>query len=211
MQFHETNKKLSDALSETATKLPPEGITLRQLFEELGEQGLLIFCGVLTIPNLLPVQLPGVSTVFGLLILLIGLGVATNRLPYLPERFMKRNLDSKELGNVLQRGAKLCANLDRYVRPRLFAFTDNALINRLNGFMILFAAALLMVPFPAIPLTNTLPAFAILFLVIGMLQRDGAFILVGYLLIAATIVWFSVIFIGAIAAGQGLSQLFRGA
>ena len=41
-------------------------VTLLALLAALGEQGLLVFCGVLAAPFLLPVTVPGMSTVLGL-------------------------------------------------------------------------------------------------------------------------------------------------
>ena len=48
----------------------------------------------------------------------------------------------------------------------------------------------------------------VLFLAIGMLQRDGLMILLGYLLNVATLLYFAAIAIGVILAGQSLSVLF---
>ena len=53
-------------------------------------------------------------------------------------------------------------------------------INRCNGLLIMLAALLLMLPLGAIPFTNAMPAWAILLLAIGMLQRDGLFVALGY-------------------------------
>jgi len=73
--------------------------------------------------------------------------------------------------------------------------------------MIIIAAALLMLPLGVVPLTNTLPAWAVLVLAVGMLQRDGVFVAAGYGLVVATIIWFSVLAVGVLLAGQGLTSL----
>ncbi|MCC7449833.1 MAG: exopolysaccharide biosynthesis protein [Anaerolineae bacterium] len=210
--FFDTDKKLSDTLTETAQALPPEGITLRQMFEQLGEQGLLVFCVILTIPNLLPVQLPGASTVFGLLILFLGIGVVLNRIPWLPERLMRRHLHTKDLVTLLNRGSHLCARIDRLSRPRLLSLTGNTVVNRFNGLMLLLGAVLLMMPLTIIPFSNTLPAWGILLVCIGILQRDGLMILVSYVFTFLTVLYFGGIAVVAmITAGgltEGISQLF---
>src|SRR6185503_2940155 len=82
--FHDEPGKISVTLSEVARSIPAEGLTLYQLLGKLGEQGLLVFCIFLTIPFLLPIQIPGLSTVFGLLIALVAVGVTANRVPSLP-------------------------------------------------------------------------------------------------------------------------------
>ncbi|MFM4720890.1 exopolysaccharide biosynthesis protein [Aeromonas bivalvium] len=200
--------RLSHTLRHTAAAMGEGQISLRELLALVGEQGMLLFCLLLTVPFLLPVSIPGISSVFGLLILFIGIGITLNRMPWLPARLMARRFATEQLKSTLHKGADLLARLDRFVRPRLLVLTASSTINRANGLMIMLAAVLLMMPFGAIPLTNTLPAWAILLLATGMLQRDGCFVALGYALVAATLIWFAVLALGVLMAGQGLSGLF---
>ena len=52
------------------------------------------------------------------------------------------------------------------------------------------------------PLSNTIPGLAILFLALGMLEHDGVFVLLGYLMTAATCAYFGVLICGAYEAGS---------
>ncbi len=194
---HDTPRKVSDTLSEAARAIPVEGMTLSQLLGTLGEQGLLVFCIFLTIPFVLPIQIPGLSTVFGLLIALIALGVTVNRVPSFPRWLMDRHIASPHLILVLDHGARLFARFERWVRPRWFTLTHSALLNRITGLLLLLAAGLLTLPL-IIPFSNVLPALAILLLTIGILQRDGLFILGGYVVTLGTAVYFVVVTLAAI-------------
>lgn len=205
--FRDSHQPLSESLSKTASSITGKSVTVRQLFELIGEQGLLMFCLFLAIPFLVPVSIPGVSTVFGILILLIGISVTFNRLPWLPDRLMNRQVETEHLIPALQKGAQLVHRIDRLIRPRFLMLTDGMVVNRFNGLMLVFGALLLMVPFGFVPFSNTLPALAILFLVVGILQRDGLFIFGGYLMNIVTVIYFGVLVVGAIAAGAGLSHL----
>ena len=207
VELHDPEKSLSETLSIVANSIQAEQITLRDLLGLVGEQGMLIFCMLLTIPFLLPVSIPGVSTVFGVVITLIGIGVTLNRVPWLPSKLMNRAIDRAHLLPALERAARLFARLDNIIRPRFLALTHGTTINRLNGFLLVIAAVLLMAPFGAIPLTNTLPAVAILLLAAGMLQRDGLFVIGGYLAIVGTVIYFSILLGGALLAGHGLTTL----
>jgi hypothetical protein len=207
VEFQNADTTLSTTLARTAESLTSEKVTVRQLMEAVGEQGLLFFCMILTIPFLLPVSIPGVSTVFGLVIILIGVGITLNRLPWLPNRLMQREMNAIDLRDALSKGSNVFSRLDRIVRPRMSWLTEGAVINRVNGLALIFAAVLLMFPFGLIPFSNTLPGLAILFLAVGMLQRDGFFILLGYLMIIATVIYFGALALAAIAAGQGISSL----
>jgi hypothetical protein len=164
---------------------------------------------VLTIPFLVPVSIPGVSTVFGLVIILISIGIILNRLPWLPNRIMQREFETASLTPTLEKGAELFKRMDRWVRPRLNFLTDGAAINRINGLALLFGGLLLIFPFGFIPFSNTFPGWAILFLAVGMLQHDGAFILIGYILLVVTVIYFGGLLGGALLAGGSLLELLR--
>lgn len=198
----ETDRTLSQTLSETASGLPDGEIPVGELMERVGQSGMQILAVFLTLPFLVPVSVPGVSTVFGLLIVLIGIGVALDRLPWLPGFVLQRKVPAGALGKALQQGANLVARLEKFLHPRLGLFAHGAAVTRLNGLTLAFAGVLLMAPFGFVPFSNTLPGLAILFLALGILERDGLFVLGGYLLTVATLVYFSVLLWGAWAAGQ---------
>ena len=188
--------------------LPSEGLTLGDLLERLGHQGALVAALVFCLPFLLPVSIPGVSTAFGLVLILIGFGVVLDRVPWVPSRLRRRMIKSDSLSNALERGERLMLRLDKWSRPRLGALTHGATLNRINGLALSFAGVLLVLPLAPIPFSNTLPAAAALLLSLGMLQRDGLVILLGYLAILATLAYFGVLAFGAVAAGRGLGAYF---
>ena len=210
VEFRDTTEGLSAALFDTIDSIQGSTITLRQLFALIGEQGLLFLCALLTIPFLIPVSIPGVSTVFGVAIILIAIGITLNRIPWLPRQLMDRPLQTEKLVPTLAKGATMVARIDRVIRPRLLNLTHGAVMNRLNGLALVFGGVLLIFPLGLIPFSNTLPAFAILFLAVGILQRDGLFVLLGYVMQVATVVYFGVLAAGALLAGQGLHSLIAG-
>jgi len=209
LQFQDTKKSFSQSLTDLIAALPQDKVTVRELLSLIGEHGLLLFCMILTIPFLTPLPLPGVSTVFGLIIMLISLGVIFNRVPWLPNALMKREMESEGLKPVLNSGAKLFIQIERVIRPRLLALTGNAVMNRFNGIMLFIGGALLILPLPILPFSNTLPGWAVLVLAAGILQRDGLLILLGYVLNIATILYFGIVALGVIAAGGSILELFR--
>lgn len=209
-QYQERSETLRTTLERTAAALGSGQVTLRQLLQEVGDHGPLLLCAILTIPFLLPVSIPGVSTVFGLAIILLGIGVAANRLPWLPRIIMDRGVDADKLKGVLERGIGLVERIETVIRKRMEGLTGGALMNRLNGLAIVAAGVLLMFPLGLVPFSNTLPAFAILFLAVGMTQRDGVFVIAGYGMLVATVIYFSVLGWLVFVAGRGLATLFSG-
>jgi hypothetical protein len=79
-------------------------------------------------------------------------------------------------------------------------------MNTVNNCALIFGAGLLMAPFGFVPFSNTLPGLALLFLAIGLLQRDGLCILFGHLMNFATTIYFAVLILGG---GVAIKELFE--
>lgn len=211
VEFQDTKLSFSQILSQLVTSLPEGSITIRQLLSLIGEQGMLLFAMILTIPFLTPIPLPGVSTVFGAIIMLISLGVIFNRVPWLPGALMNRTIASERLAPVLRSGSNLFTRIERIIRPRLLPLTGSALINRFNGIVLFLAGFILILPLPVLPFSNTLPGWSVLLLAAGIIQRDGLLILLSYVM---TI--FSIIYVGGamlavvIAGGSLIDYIMRG-
>ncbi|NTJ42693.1 exopolysaccharide biosynthesis protein [Agrobacterium larrymoorei] len=209
--FTDTTENLSTVLQKLIDRLSGRTITLRELMEAIGEQGLLLVCAIASLPFLIPVSIPGVSTVFGAAIIMISLAITLNRLPWLPQRILDKEMETARLVPALQKGVNIVSRLDKFIRPRLPAFTSGAVVNRINGIAIMAAGLLLMAPLGFIPFSNTLPGVAILLFSAGMIQRDGATVLGGYLFLFLTVVYFAALAYAAFWAGQGLSNSISGA
>jgi len=195
------DQKLSEKFAAIARGLPDEKLPVRELLERVGQSGMLLVAVFLTLPFLVPVSVPGISTVFGLLIILIGIGFALDRLPWLPSLILDRKVPAGSLGKALEQGSKLVARIEKFLHPRLGFLVHGPGAGRFNGLVLAFAGVLLMAPFGFVPFSNTIPGLAILFLALGMLERDGVFVLLGYLMTVATCVYFGVLIWGAWVAG----------
>lgn len=206
--FQDTTTSLSETLRNLIKGIQGPTVSLRDLMERIGEQGLLLVCAVAALPFLIPVSIPGVSTVFGAAIILISIAITLNRMPWLPEKILDRRLDTQKLVPALEKGANIVSRLDRLLKPRLSALTTGSTVNRLNGLAITLAGVLLMFPLGLIPFSNTLPGVAILLLSAGIMQRDGAVVLAGHFFNLFTIVYFGILAYAAFSAGQGLATFF---
>ena len=63
---------LGEKLKLVIDKLPPEGVTLVEILELVGKDSLMLLTVFLSLVFLIPVSIPGVSTLFGAAILFIG-------------------------------------------------------------------------------------------------------------------------------------------
>lgn len=202
---------LGEQLAAIIEQLPADHLTLRELLATFGDEGLLFLTVLLTLVFLIPVSIPGVSTVFGAAILLVGVSRLLGRPLWLPRRLQDRALPADRLRPGLQAGMKWVGRMERISRPRrLPVFAEGRLANVVNNLAFIAAALLLMAPFGFVPFSNTIPAVALLLYAIGMIQRDGGAILLGHLANIGTVVYFSVLIGGGGAAAHGLFQRFGG-
>ena len=192
---------ISQRLRSLVRSLPPTGITLSELIHRVGNDGLLILAALLTLVFLIPISIPGVSTVFGAAILLIGISRLLRRELWIPKRLKHKTIGTKKLRPVLRKALPLLHKLERVSRPnRIEWLVAGGPVQRMNDASLILGPVLLMMPFGLIPFSNTFPAVALLFLAIGLLQRDGVCVLLGYISNVLTIVYF-----GALIGGGGLA------
>ena len=202
VQFRNPEKRLSVALRTAADAVEGHVVTLRGLLLLVGEQGLLVFCAILAAPFLLPVSLPFMSTALGLPMLLIGIAVTLNRVPWLPDRLLDHALPAATVPNVLDRVIHWSERVEHLIRPRIFGLTGSIGVNVLNGAMLVLCVLLLMAPLPLIPFANTLPGIAIMLLALGMAERDGVVVLLGYLVTLISTAYIGILMALVIHAGM---------
>lgn len=207
----EGESSLVEKMRETMDLLPEEGVTLVTIRDLIGREGMLLVTAFLTIIFLVPVSIPGVSTVFGGAILLLSVSRLVKRPLWLPKKLKDRVVSTQKLRAGMERGLKWFERLEKVSRPwRLKGLTrGSGFIGFTNDFGLILGAVLLMAPFGFVPFSNTLPAVALLFFAIGLLQRDGVCILLGQLMNLATIVYFAVLVLGgAVAIRELVQRLF---
>ncbi|MGA1047078.1 MAG: exopolysaccharide biosynthesis protein [Minisyncoccia bacterium] len=184
-------------LEKIIANLPPDKLTLAEIRDSLGRDGMLLLVILLTVVFLIPVSIPGVSTIFGGTILLIGVSILLGWDLWLPKSFLKKELPAKSLRKAFHTGLKWLVRLEKISKPnRLIWLTNGNIAHIINGLSIILAAILLMAPFGFIPFSNTVPAIALLFYSIGLLQKDGISIILGHIFNMLTIIYFTILISG---------------
>jgi hypothetical protein len=201
---------LAEKMQAIIDNLPPGGVSVLEIRELIGREGMMLLTAFLTIIFLVPVSIPGVSTVFGGAILLLSVSRLVNRQLWLPKKLQQREVSTEKLRGGMQRGLKWFQRLERISRPRrMRGLTSRGFMSVVNNLGLILGAVLLMAPFGLIPFSNTLPAIAILLLAIGLLQRDGVCILLGHLMNIASIVYFAILIGGgAVVIKRTLERFF---
>ncbi|ODS64930.1 MAG: exopolysaccharide biosynthesis protein [Arenimonas sp. SCN 70-307] len=197
---------LGEQLRAAIDRLPSGPMRLGEVVDIFGDEGLLLLTALMVLVFLVPVSIPGVSTVFGGAILLVGLSRLRGRPLWLPAKLRERELPGAKVRAALETGLVWARRFERISKPHRLAWLVVGRGWRLTGDLAFTSAAgLLMAPLGLVPFSNTLPAIALLLYAIGFIQRDGGAVLVGHLAQVATVAYFAFL---ALGGGAALSALF---
>jgi hypothetical protein len=151
-----------------------EGITVGELVDRSAEAGFGFLIGVLT---LIAIPFFGLSTPFGLAIALGGIQLAIGMpRPWLPKRARRRQLSMAMLDRVLALLSRRTKWLSKSTRRRW----ERLLMPRLVGVGIVLLGLGLALPLP-IPGSNMVFLIPLFVYAVGLLERDGIWILIGHI------------------------------
>ena len=114
--------------------------------------------------------------------------------PWLPKRLSRYRLSARAIAALRTRGIPFLRRIERFSRPRPIRL-DDRVVSRGVALVVLLLGVILLTP---LPFLNTLPALAVLFMGIGLLNRDRVFIAAGLLLTVVVL----------LAIGFGLGTLY---
>jgi hypothetical protein len=184
-------------------------ISLGALRDALGDRGFGVLLFVFAFPNLLPHNIPLVSAVLGLPLILLAAQLTYGRhKPWFPSWLAERSFPRLGFTAIVMHALPYLERAERLLKPRLtglLSWTGERFI----GIALLVLAIALTLP---IPFGNFLPAFAIAIVGLALVEKDGVAVLVGLGVGVASLIVIGVVVGGLIAAAQLLlSSLFGSA
>lgn len=182
-------KKLSEEIVALRERFADGPLTLGDVIRVLQGRAWTLVLILLSLPFITPIPLPFLSTPFGLAIGLISLRLALGEKPWLPARLLVRPLPAGFFDSVLRFSARVLRFLEKFLRPRFVWFADTPALIRVHALAMAVAAAVLLLPLP-VPFTNAFPAWLIILVAGGLLERDGVAIVAGYLTGLCGLVYF---------------------
>lgn len=200
--------RLSEVLTDVANDPSRESIAFADLRDTMGDRtfGALFF--VFAVPNSLPVNPPGVSTVLGLPLLFLALQMILGMpAPWLPKSVMARTVSRQSFARAMNHAVPWIRRAERLLRPRL-QFLASRGFDRVIGLVVAVLALVLMLP---IPFGNTLPAISICILALALLEEDGLATLAGLGVAALALFVVSGVIVGIVKAVSLFLRQFLGA
>lgn len=139
---------------------------------------------ILAIPFCLPIQIPGLSTPFGIAIVLMGLRIIFKGNLWLPKQLLSKKISSSQLKKIVNKTEHVLTKIERYIHPRLAWMNQQPVMKTFNALMIVFLGSFLALPLP-IPFTNLVAAWPIVLIGVGMLEEDGLLIIMGHAIVVS--------------------------
>ena len=151
-------------------------VSIDAFSEGLGRRGYGLLLMMLNLPNLIPLPLPLLSIIFGFPLALIALQLALGMdHPWLPAFLRTRGIRKEEIIYFCDQVDQRYGWFHRLIHPRWLALTRGHII-RVIGFAIFVFATVMVLP---IPFGNLVLAIPIATLSLGLIERDGMFVVVG--------------------------------
>jgi hypothetical protein len=160
-----------------ALTLGSEQLSIAEVVEAFGERGIGAMILILSLMAALPWP-PGGKAVFGAPIILLAGELAVRRSTiWLPGWMMRASMQRATYAKALRRALKPVRFVENLTRPRLSALTS-PLGEVAIGVACVLLAIMMALP---IPFGDMLPAGTLILLSLGLMQRDGAMVIAGWI------------------------------
>jgi len=194
---HPLPSRLSTELFGLAELGAANGLTFREIFDHLQGRLYPLLLVFIALPFCQPITIPGFSTPFGIVIVLLGLRFAFRRKPWLPKRLMDQRIPAVLLTKIFNGGAVVLRWLEKFLHPRVQWVFEWPLIQFATGIGIAASGILLLLPLP-VPLSNLFPAVAVLFAAAAISERDGAMLIASVVVFVIAALYIGLIFLGGV-------------
>lgn len=174
-----TTSLLEEHLQAILNQVDSKNWTIQSLFYELKGRGYAFLIILLSLPFCQPLQLPGFSTPFGLIVIFIGLRMLFGKHLWWPQWILKRQISSRTLRTIVQKSLWFIRLLKPFLHVRWRRLCVDPILYRFHGGFIALMGLYLALPLP-IPFSNIVVAWALLLLGLGLMEDDGLFICLGY-------------------------------
>ncbi len=169
---------VSEILEKVGQKQKGGKTKISELMEDFHENGILLAVIFFSLPVAIPLPYPpGFTTVMGIPLMILSIQMLLgNKKVSLPQKINDYELKNSTLRAISDKVVPRLVSVEKYVKPR-FSFAKSVYCEQFIGFISLLAAFSVALP---IPLTNAIPALGIAVMALGLLNRDGLVIIVGF-------------------------------
>lgn len=180
------NRRIARALLELAAGPGSDRVSVAELLSAFGPRATVALMLMFALPNVLPMP-PGTSAILGTPLLFLTIQLALGRSAWVPDAIGRRSLSKAAIAPAMRRVAFGLTARHALLRPRLQWLTAPSAVRAIG----LVSSVLALILFLPIPFGNMSPALAICLFALGILRRDGLWVLAGFgcAIVAVGLVW----------------------
>ncbi len=180
------NERFSHDLELIKERVDSHKTTIADLETILKNRGPVTLSLILSIPFVQPIPVPGLSIIFGIIIALFGVRLARGTTGGLPQFIGRREVDAELIRKLFTGLDRVFRMIERFVKPRWSLAMQPPFITLIGISMVTSGIALALPLPPVILFSNSIPAWSIILLCLGYLERDGVLITLGYMMAVFT-------------------------
>lgn len=165
---------LSEVLREIGDDQTRDRVSVGDLLTILGDRALGALLFIFAFPNILPTP-PGTSTVLGAPLIFLAAQLTLGLRPWLPTFIARQSMSREDFLALISRIGPSLGKAERLLRPRAGRLATPPM-EYIVGLVCFLLSIVLVLP---IPLGNILPALAISLMALGVLEKDGFWVLGG--------------------------------
>ncbi|WP_342268019.1 exopolysaccharide biosynthesis protein [Candidatus Tisiphia endosymbiont of Empis tessellata] len=195
---------VSSVFYKLGQKEKKEKTRISELLVDFHENGLLLTILFFAIPVAIPLPYPpGFTTIVGIPLMILSMQMLLGfRQVSLPSKINNYQISNDIIINISDKIVPKIKFIEKYIRPR-FSFAASIYCEQFIGLISLICSIAISIP---LPLTNAVPALGITIMALGLLNRDGLTIVLGFI---TSIVGLIIAFIAISASWISIKYLFN--
>ncbi|WP_342272314.1 exopolysaccharide biosynthesis protein [Candidatus Tisiphia endosymbiont of Parasteatoda lunata] len=195
---------VSSVFYKLGQKEKKEKTRISELLVDFHENGLLLTILFFAIPVAIPLPYPpGFTTIVGIPLMILSMQMLLGfRQVSLPSKINNYQISNDILINISDKIVPKIKFVEKYIRPR-FSFAASIYCEQFIGLISLICSIAISIP---LPLTNAVPALGITIMALGLLNRDGLTIVLGFI---TSIFGLIIAFIAISASWISIKYLFN--
>ena len=155
---------------------------LGDIIESFPHRGHVLMIVLFSFPMSLPISPPFLGGFFGAVLAFLSFYLVLGRKPWIPRSLHRRPVSYRALSGIVDKLTRVMRYLEKILQPRLLTLTQGERLWQMHGIFLLGMSLILALPIPMpAPFTNSVAALPIFLASLGMLERDGLFIILGYI------------------------------
>jgi hypothetical protein len=149
------------------------------LINILSGEGLQFIIIILLAPFLIPASIPGSSTPFGFVIILLEIAFLMDKFIYIPDFIGKYEISKENVFKLFDIIKRALSYVEKISKPR-GKWSTKKYVLKINAVITIILAFLLSLPLP-VPFTDFVPAVSILLLTVSTLEHDSYLMIMSYI------------------------------